>query len=242
MKIVFVDNLLLDFRDVKYQFDLQPHLGLVSLVATAEIAGHKALLYDPKLDLSNGELRLDHFLYRNIASRILALAPDVVGLTSLGCNFICTAKIAKHLKALRPDLPILLGGPHATILDKQILNRFPEFDVIVRHEAEATLLPVLESLATMKFQTISGISYRSGSEIFVNPGVPLIEDLDTLPWPAFHRFPIRALGLSSIRVEAGRGCPFSCTFCSTATFFGRTYRLKSADRLTAELDYLNREY
>lgn len=242
MKLVFVDNLLLDFRDGKYQFDLQPHLGLISLIATAESAGHNAHLYDPKLDLSKGDLRLDSSLYKNIATRIIAMKPDVVGVTSLGCNFICTAKIAKYLKSLQPDLPILLGGPHATILDKQILRRFREFDVIVRHEAEATLLPVLDALADRKFESIAGISYRSGTEICVNQGVPLIEDLDSLPWPAFDRFPIHALGLQSIRVEAGRGCPFSCTFCSTATFFGRKYRLKSADRLTAELDYLNREY
>ena len=70
----------------------------------------------------------------------------------------------------------------------------------------------------------------------------LLQDLDELPWPAYDLHPIRELGLTSLRVEAGRGCPFNCTFCSTASFFGRRYRLKSAERLVGELDFLHAAY
>ena len=55
-----------------------------------------------------GDLALDGQLYRRIAGDILRLEPDAVGLTALGCNFICTAKVASHLKAARPDMPVLL--------------------------------------------------------------------------------------------------------------------------------------
>ena len=48
--------------------------------------------------------------------------------------------------------------------------------------------------------------------------------------------------MRSMRVEAGRGCPFHCTFCSTATFFGRKYRVKAAGKLVSELKSLNRDY
>lgn len=242
MRIIFVDNLLLEYRDGMYQFYKQPHLGLISLAAVAEGAGHTVALYDPKLELQRGKLFLDGSLYRKIAEQILEFAPDVVGLTSLGCNFICTAKIASYLKSFDSELPILLGGPHATILDRAILRRFPEFDVIVRHEAEHTLLPVLEGLKKRRFHFLPGVSFRDGTTLMSNPGEPLINDLDALPWPAYHLYPLRELNLQSIRVEAGRGCPFSCTFCSTASFFGRKFRLKSAERLCAELDYLHQEF
>ena len=59
-----------------------------------------------------------------------------MGFTALGCNFICTLKVAFYLKALNPELPILLGGPHATILDVQILRSYPQFDVVVRGESD----------------------------------------------------------------------------------------------------------
>lgn len=242
MRITFVDNLLLEYRDGVYQFYKQPHLGLISLAAVAEQAGHTVALYDPKLELQRGKLFLDASLYRRIADDILETAPDVVGLTSLGCNFICTAKIASYLKSLYPELPVLLGGPHATILDRAILQRFPQFDVIVRNEGENTLLPVLDGLKRRQLHFIPGISFRMGTSIVSNPGEPLISDLDALPRPAYHLYPLHELKIRTIRVEAGRGCPFSCTFCSTASFFGRKFRLKSAERICEELDHLHQTY
>ncbi len=198
MRVVFVDNLLLEQKNGTYRFDLQPHLGLISLIAVTEAAGHQCVLYDPKLALARDELPLDKSLYLRMAKDILASAPDVVGLTTLGCNFICTVKVAFHLRRMAPEVPILLGGPHASILDREIVARWPQFDAVVRNES--------------------------------------------LPRPAYDRYPIDELDLPLLRVEAGRGCPFNCTFCSTASFFGRRYRLKSAERLCTELDYLHERY
>jgi radical SAM superfamily enzyme YgiQ (UPF0313 family) len=241
MRLVLVDNLLLKDGRADDLF-LQPHLGLISLVAVARAAGHSAALYDPKLELARGRLRLGASLYRDIADRLLREEPDVVGLTSLGCNFICTLKIALYLKARNPHLPILLGGPHATILDREILSRFSCFDLVVRNEAELTLLSVLESLSGGDMSKIPGLTYRTSSGVAANPGEPLIADLDTLPFPAFDSYPLEALDLQEMPIEAGRGCPFKCSFCSTATFFGRRYRLKSPERIGTEMDYLHARY
>jgi radical SAM superfamily enzyme YgiQ (UPF0313 family) len=243
MRVVFVDNLLLEHRGGGiHHVALQPHLGLISLRAVAEAAGHQGLLYDPKLALARAELRLDPSLYREAARHILDLEPDVVGLTSLGCNFICTLKIATHLKGARPDLQVLLGGPHATVLARPILERFDVFDVIARNEAELTLPLLLRALGTDGLGDVPGITHRRGRDVLTNPGEPVIADLDTLPMPAYRHYPISELGLTSLNVDAGRGCPFRCTFCSTATHFGRRYRLKSAARLCRELDALQATY
>ena len=242
MRVVLVDNLLIEQNGDRVETVLQPHLGLISLLAVLERAGHDCALYDPKLALAEGQLSLESGLYAAIARHILELRPDVVGLTSLGCNFICTLRVALHLRELKPGLKLMLGGPHATILDRAILARYPVFDVILRHEAEHTLPAVLENLQSGKLDGIPGISYRAEGRVVANAGAPLIEDLDLLPTPAYRHYPIDRLRLPWLRVEAGRGCPFMCTFCSTASFFGRRYRLKSADRLCAELEALNREY
>jgi radical SAM superfamily enzyme YgiQ (UPF0313 family) len=163
-------------------------------------------------------------------------------MTSLGCNFICTVKVAGYLKRARPDLPILLGGPHATVLDKTILGRFPQFDAIARNEAERTIVPLIEEVQSRNLWKIPGITFRVRDTVWENAGEPVIQDLDELPIPAYHAYPISELKLKSIRVDAGRGCPFQCTFCSTAAFFGRKYRLKTAARLVKELDFLNKQY
>ncbi len=241
MRLILVDNLLLEEGRADNLY-LQPHLGLISLVAVARGAGHTATLYDPKLELARGRLRLGASLYRDTANRLLGEEPDAVGFTSLGCNFICTLKIAQYLKVRKPRLPILLGGPHATILDREILSRFPCFDLVVRNEAELTLLPVLEALSGGDLSKIPGVTYRTSAGVAANPGEPLITDLDTLPFPAFDSYPLEGLDLPEMKIEAGRGCPFQCTFCSTATFFGRRYRLKSPERIGAEMDYLHARY
>ena len=242
MRVAFVDNLLFEDAGGIRRYILQPHLGLISLIAVLERAGHTGLLYDPKVEVGRGALAVDEELYRRIAAQILELKPDVVGFTSLGCNFICTAKTAAYIRQWQPDLPILLGGPHATVLDRSVLEHFPQFDVIVRNEGENTILPALEGLRRGRFEGIPGVTWRDGPVIRSNPGEPNIADLDTLPMPAYHHYPVRELGLTSLRMDAGRGCPFQCTFCSTASFFGRKYRLKSAGRLRQEMDFLHQTY
>lgn len=243
MRFVLVDNLIYEGLHTAPKYDLQPHLGLLSLAAVVRANGHEPEIYDPKLDLLNGHLQLESSLYQKFALRILERSPDVVGFTALGCNFNCVVKVADHIKRLVPELPVLLGGPHATILHREILERFSSFDLVVRNEAEQTLPPLLNRLARMDIGDLPGVSYRNRyGEVICNPGSPIIEDLDQLPVPAYDCYPIRELELPAIRVEAGRGCPFSCTFCSTATFFGRSYRLKSTARLLAEMDGLNSIY
>lgn len=242
MHIILVDNLLLKREVESERVVLQPHLGLISLIAVLRNGGYTAELYDPKIEMNSGKLKTDKHLYKNIAKKLLRMNPDVIGFTSLGCNFICTARIARYVKEARPDIPIMLGGPHATVLSKEIMERFTQFDVIVRHEAELKIIPVVESLSKNDYSHIPGISWRVNGTITETPGDTAIQDLDELPFPAYDQFPIGELGMRTIHVEAGRGCPFKCTFCSTATFFGRRYRLKSAKRLCAELDFLNKKY
>lgn len=242
MKVVFVDNLLIKKQNDGARIDLQPHLGLISLLSVITKAGHSGELYDPKIDMANGTFPTDKTLYRNIAQKILSMQPDAVGLSSLGCNFICTVKIASYLKEMKPAMPILLGGPHATVLHEEIMTSFTQFDVIVRNEAESKILAVLNGLFNGKLKNIPGVSWRHQGKVTCNPGDSSIEHLDDLPLPAYHAYPIEKLHLRSLRVEAGRGCPFRCTFCSTATFFGRRYRLKSARVLCEELDFLYNKY
>ena len=242
MRVVLLDNLLFEDAEGIRRYVLQPHLGLISLIAVLEAAGHEALLFDPKVEIMQERLHLNSDLYREIARAVLRMQPDAVGFTSLGCNFICTAKTAAYLKEAEPDLPILLGGPHATVLDRIILQTFSQFDVIVRNEAEDTILSVIEALPKRAFRDLPGISFLADDAVQSNAGEPLIAEIDALPIPAYHQYPVRELGLTSLRVEAGRGCPFQCTFCSTASFFGRRYRVKSAARLRDELDFLHRTY
>lgn len=243
MKIIFVQNFLLDSTGLASDDNFYPHLGLISLIAEIEKSQHVPLLYDPMLQLHRGHLVLDHSIYNNVAEQLLAREPAAVGFTALGCNFMAVAKIARQIKQLRPETLVLLGGPHPTVLESEIMHRFSEFDVLVRGEAEQTIVPLLDALDSgADLSAIPGISYREGSRVCRSAIDGGVMDVDRLPMAAFHFYPIDELGLRSMRVEAGRGCPFHCTFCSTATFFGRKYRVKAAGKLVSELTTLSRAY
>src|SRR5207237_2471431 len=186
----------------------------------------------------------DALLYGRAARDLLAARPDTVGFTALGCSFLFALNVAALLKRREPDLPILLGGPHATMLHRQILERFPQFDIVVRHEADEIFPAVLANLDARRFQELPGLSWRGARRrgLHFNEGKPIVHDLDRLPLLNYDHYPVAELGLDLLRIEAGRGCPFMCTFCSTASFFQRSFRLKSAHRLVTELDLLHDRY
>jgi radical SAM superfamily enzyme YgiQ (UPF0313 family) len=242
VRVTLVDNLVFPDPTQLASLDVHPHLGLLSLAAVGGAAGHTVSIWDPKRLVRNGELAYDQSLYASSAEALLAGQPDAVGFTTLGCSFLYTLGVARQLKRRRPELPILLGGPHATMLAAEILQRYPVFDVIVRHEAEPTFAPVLDALPSWRFEEVPGVSWRRGDQLYQTSGAPRVDDLDTLPWLDYDAYPIAELGLDLMRIEAGRGCPFACTFCSTATFFQRRYRLKSPARVVAEMDALRERY
>jgi len=245
VNVALVDNLVLPESGSFAELDLHPHLGLLALAAAAETDGHCVRIHDPKRGLKWGQLSYDATLYDRVASEIVAHDPDVVGFTTLGCSFIFAIGVAARVKRWRPDLPILLGGPHATMLHREVLEHFPQFDVVVRHEADETFPSVLDALARRHFERIPGISWRASDrlpKLCFTDGKPKVADLDTLPLTSYDYYPLRDLGLDLMRIEAGRGCPFACTFCSTAGFFQRSFRIKSAERLVLELDLLHSRY
>jgi radical SAM superfamily enzyme YgiQ (UPF0313 family) len=243
MNIVFVQNFLLDNGGSPSDDNLYPHLGLISLIAKIEKSRHVPFLYDPMLQLHRGNLALDSAIYADVAVQLLEKEPTAVGFTALGCNFMAVVKIAQEIKQRKPETLILLGGPHPTVLEAAIMSRFTDFDVLVRGEAEETIVPLLDALDSRSdLSAIPGISYRDGPQVCRSAIDGRTMDVDRLPMAAFHFYPINELGLHSMRIEAGRGCPFHCTFCSTATFFGRKYRVKQATKLVNELKALKNAY
>ncbi len=244
MRLTLVDNLVMPEEGDLALLDVHPHLGLLALAASAARDGVKTSIYDPKRLLRNGTLRYDEHLYDIAAAQILAQSPEAVGFTTLGCSFLFAINVAARLRRAEPDLPLMLGGPHATMLDRPILERFPQFDLVVRHEADEVFPSVLRALPDRAFAKIPGLSWRDPLDgtFRMTEGKPKVHDLDSLPLLDYDHYPIAELGLDLLRIEAGRGCPFACTFCSTAGFFQRSFRLKSPERLVFELERQRERY
>jgi hypothetical protein len=242
VKVVLVDNIFLDRFGRVDKSSLGPHLGFASLAAVARHEGIDVEVVDPKPHLLSGALRAEQGLSKQLATVVLDRQPTVVGFTSLGCNFAGVVQTAAEIKRRCPTLPVMLGGPHATILAREIAEAFAQFDLIVAHEAESVFVQAVTALIDGTVSSVPGVTYRAAGQVVSTPRVRKEEDLSRLPEPAFDLYDVKARGLSTLRVEAGRGCPFECKFCSTATFFGRKYRLRPAPQLCAFLDKLSAEY
>lgn len=167
---------------------------------------------------------------------------DVIGLGTICSSYPLTLRLADGIRRRRPGVRIILGGPQASVVDVATLEHFPAVDVVVRGEAERTLPALLEAFANDgDLRQVEGITFRRHGEIVSNPQAPLLEDLDDLPFPAYHLYPLIE-SAKFLPLELGRGCPYACSFCSTNDFFRRRFRLKTPGRVLEEMRRLEADY
>jgi len=236
-----------DFIDltatVSARQDVGAQLGIFTLAAILRehgFATHVVNLDDWFLDflrLKEGAAFLDFVIER------LALSSfDLFGLSSICSSYPLTLRLARELKRLRPNTPIVLGGPQASVVDLATMSAFSCVDAVVRGEADESLPVVLDHLRRKSpLDGIPGVTFRRAGEIIQNPNGPVVQDLDRLPLPAFD-LDSNLKNRGGIHIEIGRGCPFACTFCSTNDFFRRNFRLKSTRKTIEEMKHIKGEY
>ncbi|MDJ0630683.1 MAG: radical SAM protein [Rhodobacter sp.] len=168
---------------------------------------------------------------------------DMVGFSTDCGTYPDAVLTARALRAARPDLPIVFGGPQATVTATQTMQAFPEVDLCVKGEAEQSFPELLRRLATgaEDWREVPGGVWRAGDGIESLPEPAMLADVDQVPLPDYAAFPTVGIN-GSIPLEVGRGCPYGCTFCSTNTFFKRRFRMKSSERVAADVASLTASY
>ncbi|MFE9883309.1 B12-binding domain-containing radical SAM protein [Streptomyces sp. NPDC005784] len=219
-------------------------LNLLGLAAVARRSGHDPVVVDPTLALTDGLVTDGPDFHRQVAEIICSSRPDVVGLTTMCNSYPQTLTLARWCRELDPTVRILLGGPQASVVDVATMREFGWIDAIARNEADRSLVQVLDRWAAGDDLTgVAGATWRGADgNVVREPAAPLLHDLDDLPFPAYDLYPFERATVALAPVEAGRGCPYGCTFCSTNVFFNRDYRIKSPARLIAEMRHLRDTY
>jgi radical SAM superfamily enzyme YgiQ (UPF0313 family) len=185
---------------------------------------------------------------------------DIVGISS-PTPLIYEAWEAAALAKAQGAVTIL-GGPHLTLMPEESMQR-PEVDLVVRGEAEDTLVEILREIElhggsklqveTCNLQPILGLSWRDASgRVIHNADRRLRKDIGDIPWPAYHLFKIdRYTNLQPLTdgldpnartytLLTSRGCPHQCIYCSKPVT-GNTWRPRSPEDVVAEWRYLVQE-
>lgn len=191
---------------------------------------------------SEGQQPGEHNFAAYAANHFAGPRFDFFGFSTICSSYPLTLRIAQEVKKLHPDAVVALGGPQASVVDVATMNAYRFVDIIVRGEAEESLPALLDELNSgSPLSAVPGVTYREAGTVVRNENSPLIIDLDTLPFPAFHLYPAMDK-CSYAPLELGRGCPFACTFCSTNDFFRRRFRLKTAQHMLAEMRRVKNTY
>lgn len=199
-----------DFYQIPY--------GLLQLGAEALRAGHQVKV-----------LNLSSFSWPKVEEVLDAIDADVYGMSCWTANRRGVALVATALKLRRPECTVIVGGPHATPLAKELLQHHGAIDAVSLGESDQTFLEILDAVgAGRPLAGIPGtIARDDANAIVVGPKRAAIKELDDLA-------PVHAYFDTHIMMTS-RGCPWACTFCGAETSWGRGFRSHSNDYVLREL-------
>jgi len=252
MKILLINPPYSRLRLTKECTEMVSPLGLVYLAAAAAADGFDVSIYDAnysgaeRMRRMNGVKRLmesyhlyrdnladgDHPVWRECYERIRAEAPDVIGITALTPVLGAAKKLAAVCREAAPGAVVVFGGFHPTCRPGDVLLD-GSADAVVRGEGEETFVELLGRVRDkLPYGDVAGVSVRENGTVRSNPDRPLIEDLSKLPSIAGF---IGHAAAGKLPVQYGRGCLFSCKFCSDSAVWRRKSRYIPAGRLADEL-------
>ena len=179
-----------------------------------------------------------------ITKKILDVAPKCLSIYTLALDFHIMLRIAREVKAARPETILVMGGPQTSGTGEVILGSMPYIDYVCTGEGENTVVPFFTAILRggVALDTVPGLCYRKDGQVVANHiEIPLC-DLETLPQWDTRLLPDysgedRSVANYLMPIDAGRGCPYNCSFCCTSYFWRRMYRLKSPERIVEDIRY-----
>jgi anaerobic magnesium-protoporphyrin IX monomethyl ester cyclase len=245
MKVLFIEPPK-EFWFVMGEY-LPPPLGILQLAAYLEQR-------NPDVTVRVVDCQAQSIDWVELETEIKLFDPDVVAVSGLAtCNAYTTIRAIELAKKVRSDVLTIAGGQHFTATAEESLRNYPELDVVIRGEGEKTLSELLGTLSHRgSFLDVKGISFREDRKIVNNLARPLIQDLNELPYPAYHlvkdvvhKYHFSMMAGPKVRyllIEGSRGCTYRCTFCSQWRHWNGVWRTKSPKRIADEMEFVHKNY
>ena len=210
---------------------LGPPMGLLCLASPLREAGYEVRIIDASIT-------------PNYLDSVRREIQDALcfGVSLLTGPMIRGAIAASSLvKSLRPDLPVVFGGWHPSLLPAQTL-REGFVDIVVRNQGEITFLEVVERIrSNQSLADVQGCSFKSTGQIHHNPDRPVAR-IETLRAPAYELADFDAYeevsGERKLPYASSVGCPYACNYCTDTVFYKRRFNAYSAARVVREVTAL----
>ncbi len=182
--------------------------------------------------------------YRELDHQIRMVKPDLIGISAITFESDGLHRAAQIAKAWRSDVPVVVGGPHATSYTEEVLD---DRNVDIAVLGEGTFDELLRAIrASRPLDEVHGIAFRRDGRFVQTPPRELIQDVDALPFPAWDLVPIRRYKYFDRFSKTGsgdyatlftsRGCPYRCVYCHQV--FGKTFRPRSPENVFREIQIL----
>ncbi|MGE0636370.1 MAG: radical SAM protein [Bacteroidia bacterium] len=249
--------------------DAHPPLGLALIAASLRKSGYNVIAIDAIAEASEQTNELFFNINSNKLPKdkellTLGLSPKeiadriptntkVIGISCMfSFNWIADRELVNYLKRRFPLALFIAGGESISGMPEECLKQCKALDICAIGEGEETIIEVLKVLENKtNFSQINGIVFRAedGSLIKTNKR-NRIKSLEDLPFPAWELFPIKnyhklktgSTPEVSLPLIATRGCPYSCTFCTSPDMWGTRYYMRSPEHVIKEIEYLKKEF
>ena len=221
-----------------------PPIGLAYIAAVLEKEGYSVEIADMSV------LGMD---YKDLEKKVKQIKPKLVGISFMTNQYKEALNISKAVKDTDRYIPIIVGGPHVSALPEEVIA-LESIDIAVIGEGERTILELATNLfngQSYELGAINGIAYKKQGKIHITKSRQLIQNLDSLPFPAWHLLPVDKYSVPAtggdvnkrvFAIISSRGCPNRCIFCDSHSIFGRKFRARSAQNIFDELVYLDRNF
>jgi len=240
-------------------------VGLLYIASSLEKAGHSVELVDGLLyeceEFVKGNKNYLFAAWKRIERKIKTSDADIFGITCLyTVQFPNVVKTARIIKKIKPKAKIIAGGPHVSVAYEEIIRDYKDIDILVRGEGEFTFTELLSKLEKgQDISDVKGIVFRKNGEVKITePAVPP-QNLDELPFPAYHlidmekyfliskKYPSRTRFIyqgseRGITLITSRGCPYRCCFCSIHLHMGYRWRANSSEYVLKHMHFLIEKY
>jgi radical SAM superfamily enzyme YgiQ (UPF0313 family) len=155
--------------------------------------------------------------------------------------------LARMVRERYPEIPIVWGGWHPTLLPEQTVEH-DLVDIVVRGQGERTFTELVHALESKtELSNVLGITYKQNGRIISTPDRPF-EDINNFPPFPFslidmdHYIAPSRLGKRTINYITSQGCPHHCGFCPEARVHKRAWKALSAERVIADISRLVTEF